>query len=121
MGMGKRDLITKDFALYVVHYYNSMLTWSKEDILGEIDIAIKEAKPVDAVSRGCHDQVRWERDVAMEQLKDHGIPFGGIAPDVVKVVRCKDCKHYMTIHCTCDGCCISDDWYCADGERKSNE
>ena len=34
------------------------------------------------------------------------------------VVRCKDCKHYMTIHCTCDGCCISPDWFCADGKRK---
>lgn len=41
--------------------------------------------------------------------------------DAVEVVRCKDCKHYMTIHCTCDGCCISDDWYCADGERKDND
>lgn len=40
--------------------------------------------------------------------------------DAVPVVRCKDCKHYMTIHCTCDGCCISDDWFCADGERKDN-
>ena len=39
----------------------------------------------------------------------------------VEVVLCKECKHYMTIHCTCDGCCISDDWYCADGERKENE
>lgn len=35
-----------------------------------------------------------------------------------ELVRCKDCKHYMTIHCTCDGCCISDDWFCADGERR---
>lgn len=41
--------------------------------------------------------------------------------DVVEVVRCKDCKKYMTIHCTCDGCCISDEWYCADGERKDGE
>ena len=40
--------------------------------------------------------------------------------DAVEVVRCKDCKYYMTIHCTCDGCCISDYWYCADGERKDN-
>ena len=39
----------------------------------------------------------------------------------VQVVLCKECKYYMTIHCTCDGCCISDDWYCADGERKENE
>ena len=37
-----------------------------------------------------------------------------------ELVRCKDCKHYMTIHCTCDGCCISDDWFCADGERAEN-
>ena len=34
------------------------------------------------------------------------------------VVRCKDCKHYMTMHCNCGGCFISDDWYCADGERR---
>lgn len=43
------------------------------------------------------------------------------AADVVEIVRCKDCKKYMTIHCTCDGCCISDEWYCADGERKEQE
>lgn len=54
--MGKRDLITKDFALYVVHHFNSMLTWSKEDILGEIDRTIKEAKPED-VTRVVHG--RW--------------------------------------------------------------
>ena len=35
-----------------------------------------------------------------------------------EIIRCKDCKHYMTIHCICDGCCISDDWFCADGERR---
>ena len=39
----------------------------------------------------------------------------------IEIVRCKECKHYMTIHCTCDGCCISDNWYCADGERKDND
>jgi len=37
------------------------------------------------------------------------------------VVRCKDCKHYMTMHCNCGGCFISDDWYCADGERTDND
>lgn len=49
MEMAKHDLITKDFALYVVHYFASMLTWSKKDILAEIDRTIKEAKPADAV------------------------------------------------------------------------
>ena len=29
-----------------------------------------------AVSRGYHDQVRWERDVALEQLADYGISLG---------------------------------------------
>lgn len=41
------------------------------------------------------------------------------AADVVPVVRCRDCKYYMTIHCTCDGCCISDNWFCADGQRRT--
>lgn len=41
--------------------------------------------------------------------------------DAVSVVQCKDCKYYMTIHCPCDGCCISPDWYCADGERRDND
>lgn len=53
---------------------------------------IQNAPTVDAIPKGVLDQVRWERDIAMDQLKDHGIPFGGIAPDVVKVVRCKDCE-----------------------------
>lgn len=42
---------------------------------------------------GIFPQTMWERDMAISQLKGHGIPFGGIAPDVVKVVRCKDCKY----------------------------
>ena len=40
--------------------------------------------------------------------------------DAASVVRCKDCKYYMTIYCPCDGCCISPDWYCADGKRRDN-
>ena len=52
---------------------------------------IDKAPTVDAVSRCVVDQIRWERDVAIVQLEEHGIPFCGKAPDVVKVVRCKDC------------------------------
>lgn len=46
------------------------------------------------VSRQLFDQIRWERDMALHQLAEHDIPFLGKAPDVVKVVRCKDCVHY---------------------------
>lgn len=54
---------------------------------------IERIKGVDAVSRGVLDQVRWERDIALEQLADYGLSLGERA-DVVKVVRCKDCKHF---------------------------
>ena len=46
-----------------------------------------DAPAADVVSRSVFEQVKWERDIAMEQLKDHKIPFGCIAPDVVEVVR----------------------------------
>lgn len=43
----------------------------------------------------------------------------------VQVVRCKDCKHYNIIGCSEGfGWCEkyrnghTDDWFCADGERK---
>ena len=83
-------------------------------------------KTVDAVSMGCHEQVMWERDVAMEQLAEHGIPFGGISPDVVKVVRCKHCKWYKEERNRAyDGhfCLkmfefVQPNDYCSNGERK---
>ena len=59
----------------------------------EVEQVIKDSLIMDAVSRGVLDQVRWERDVAMQQLEEHGIPFCGIAPDVINVVRCKNCKY----------------------------
>ena len=96
-----------------------------------IRMAIGEQRTVDAVPKGAHDQVRWERDVAMEQLEEHGIPFGGIAPDVVKVVRCKDCKHWHEETGFCeehsrfdsfgmDWNMFADDDFCSYGERKDN-
>jgi hypothetical protein len=56
--MSKHDLITKDFALYVVHYFASMETWSKKDILAEIDRKIKEADE-DVVR--CKECKYWEK------------------------------------------------------------
>ena len=44
--------------------------------------------------------------------------------DMVEVVRCKDCKHGEPGACgdgvDCDGVWHSDDWFCADGERKDS-
>ena len=77
-------------ALYVAE--NTYLNDAPLDVLKMVADWVTEAPTVDAVPIGVLDQVRWERDVAMAQLEEHGIPFGGIAPDVLKVVRCKDCK-----------------------------
>lgn len=92
-----------------------------------IEQAINEAPAVDAVSREVVEQIMWERDTAMEQLKEHGIPFGGVAPDVVKVCRCKDCKYYESTHyghmCKCweDWLPTEDDDFCSYGERRADE
>ena len=65
------------------------------------------------------DIEQWARDAIALLKEKNGCENCAIAiEDRQPVVRCKDCKHYMTIHCTCDGCCISDDWFCADGKRR---
>ena len=93
-----------------------------DDLMSWID----DAPKVDAVSRGVVDQIRWERDVAIKQLEEHGIPFCGIAPDVVKVVRCKDCKWHSEFDANGIALCWEHEHYvhgadyCSCGERNSN-
>ena len=48
------------------------------------------------------------------------------AEELVRVVRCKDCKYWYPLTKICnnvDGACcqsyVADDWFCADGERRS--
>ena len=45
--------------------------------------------------------------------------------DMVEVVRCKDCNNRGTSDCPieelCNGWIPSDDWFCADGERKEGK
>ena len=50
---------------------------------------------VDAVPAGAYEQVRWERDVAIEQLKeDYGVCLGQKKNEnLVEVTHCKDCKY----------------------------
>ena len=87
-----------------------------------------DAPAADVVSRSVFEQVKWERDIAMEQLKDHKIPFGCIAPDVVEAVRCKDCRYSVEresvfgipdYKCQKHGIsCLSATDFCSYGERK---
>ena len=86
------------------------------------------------VSMGVHEQVRWERDIAIEQLESYGISLGEKA-DAVKVVRCKDCKYCRTFYpvkeigkeaiqvwyCDLYRCNRKTDEFCSDGERREGE
>lgn len=93
----------------------------------------KVAKAIDMAITvlAVYPQYKWERDVAIEQLDEYGIPFGAKKDDdVVKVVRCKDCKHRGEI---CSMRYIemvgedevihdysTDNGYCSWGERKED-
>lgn len=46
--------------------------------------AIEEAPAIDVVSRDLFEQIKWERDIAMEQLAEHGIPFGAKMNEDIK-------------------------------------
>ena len=63
-----------------------------------------------------------ERDIHIEEGL-HEVP----TVDAVSVVRCKNCRHYNTTCCSeglgwceCRNFGIRDEWYCADGEAKTN-
>lgn len=81
--------------------------------------AIEYAPAVDVVSREVFEQVKWERDTALQTLKEHGIGLGGKA-DVVEVVRCKECIYHNVPPCPMR---LSLNWtndhdYCSYGKRK---
>lgn len=98
--------------------------------------AIEKQPTVDAVPVKVVEQFKWERDTAIQQLEEHGIPFCGKA-DVVAIVRCKDCKWWDKKDDAPYGYCMAmkhgfvsshweigiyrtykGDFYCADGERR---
>lgn len=69
-------------------------------------------------------QIKRERDTAIKQLRDdYGVGLGEVKdPDVVKVVRCKDCKYSRELQTKsektmyCSGCVI-----CTNGEISDTE
>lgn len=87
---------------------------------------VENLKPADVVSRGLFDQIRWERDIAIDQLDKIGKTLGEKMDNVTSVVRCKDCKFLMFS----DGygeCrrshfgIVSPNDYCSKGVRKDDE
>jgi hypothetical protein len=80
-------------------------------------------KTADFISRKAYEQVKWERDTAIEQLKSYGVSLFEDA-DVVKVVRCKECVYANEKGDTCyfgEGRFVTPEHYCSNGERKCEE
>lgn len=90
--------------------------------------ALSALPSADAVSKGVLEQFRWERDIAMKQLEEYGIPFGtNKDEDMVRVVRCKDCKasrvygkttQWLACESVMEGQATDPDGYCYLGERR---
>lgn len=96
--------------------------------LRDIADLIAEFPAADVVSKGAYDQVAWERDVAIQQLReDYGVSLGEKkAADVVEVVRCGNCKFCVT-HKAVPHCIkafaqpeVEPMDFCSYGERKNN-
>ena len=51
--------------------------FNKQDEDIDVMFEIANFNAEDVVSVSTYNQVRWERDIAMQQLEDHGIPFCG--------------------------------------------
>lgn len=95
-----------------------------EELNYHVWVCLKKQPTIEAVPREVVSAIQWERDTAIKQLEEHGITFGCKADDVVKVVRCKDCKHYVLHALACrnehmNGV-INIDGYCSYGERRDN-
>lgn len=55
---------------------------------------VSPIRPMDVVSAGAYEQVAWERDLAVQQLKDYGVGLGQRKNEnLVKVTHCRDCKY----------------------------
>lgn len=90
------DLISRSALLEEYRDFKDMDCPSGHTVTADYMIELAEDAPaVDAVSPGVLEQYKWERDTAIAQLEELGIGFGQKKPDMVEVVRCRDCKHGM--------------------------
>lgn len=92
---------------------------NENDELREAIKRIHDMPSADVVPVSAYKQVMWERDTAVEQLKQIDKGLGEIMDDVVSVVRCKNCENWQTDW----NPSIPDRHYCAvmDSMMKAND
>lgn len=135
-----RRLIDADMLKSAIARYSEKLLSHKNlsivknairEVLGDINFAIDIQPTIDAVPVSTLEQIKWERDSFAEQIREiGGEPFAKWdAMDVVKVVRCKDCKYFNPHVMECEGIGkwfgLEGEWgandYCSKAERKDDE
>ena len=103
------DLLTKDSSkdtstCDTCHHKDACSAWIRHCTALYDDFSYSTEKcpyyllNADVVSRSALEQIKWERDIAMEQLAGSSIPFGGKA-DVTTAVRCAQCMPYEEPWC----------------------
>lgn len=65
----------REYCIYKLNFFPAM-----------IDRALKIQPTIETIPKGLYDQIKWERDVAIDQLKSYGVSLGEKA-DVKKVVH----------------------------------
>lgn len=119
-------LIELDAALEGLENLNAIsFYWANEhsnEAYAETKDMLEALPTVDAVPTGVYKQVRWERDIAIQQLDTLGY---GLGEKVIPVVRCKDCKHWRDTDHTCrEHSLVSPmtaEDFCSKGERKDGD
>lgn len=82
------------FREYCIHKLNFFPTM--------IDRALENQPTIETIPKGLYDQIKWERDMAIDQLKSYGVSLGEKA-DMSKAV-----------HGEWQNDTGYDDWYCSE-------
>ena len=76
--------------------------FNKQDEDIDVMFEIANFNAEDVVSVSTYNQIRWERDIAMQQLEDYGIPFcSNIDTRVRNKLYNLECKNYAETNFEC--------------------
>lgn len=110
------------------------LRWLKAELIKGTDLNEPIDMAIEALhQKGAYEQTKWERDMALQTLEEHGIGLGQKAEYIIpsgdvmftsEVVRCNDCRWYEPKYKDKEYDCpqglyaVYADDYCSHGERR---
>ncbi len=88
----------------------------------------EEQSTKETVSKELYEQIKWERDTALNQLERVGLSLGEKTDDVVEVIRCGECAsaekmvEFEDLYaCLQHEVFVSKNDFCSYGEPKERE